>query len=80
MSSPALQQRGNGRTELVEESTKLKALLRVERNISHAAGVYVEGHTFDTAARENKVGAFLAAAVIPHVLRPEGRRGPSPGG
>ena len=39
-----------------------------------------QGHTFDTAARENKVGTFLAAAVIPHLLRPEGRRGPSPGG
>ena len=40
VSSPALEQCGNGRTELVEEITQLKALLRVERNISHAAGVY----------------------------------------
>ena len=40
MSSPALDQCGNGRTELVEEITQLKALLHVERTISHAAGVY----------------------------------------
>ena len=40
VSNPALQQRGNGRTELVEEITQPKALLRVERNVSHAAGVY----------------------------------------
>ena len=40
MSSPALEQCGNGRTEFVEEITQLKALLCVERNISHAAGVY----------------------------------------
>jgi hypothetical protein len=35
VSSPTREQRGNGRTELVEEITQLKALLRVERNISH---------------------------------------------
>ena len=40
VSSPALEQCGNGRTELVEEITQLKALLRVERDIGHAAGVY----------------------------------------
>ena len=40
MSSPALEQRSSGRTELVEEITQLKALLRIERSISHAAGVY----------------------------------------
>jgi hypothetical protein len=40
VSSPALEKCRNGRTELVEEITELKALLRVERNISHAAGVY----------------------------------------
>jgi hypothetical protein len=40
VSSPPLQQCGNGRTELVEEITQLMALLRVERNIRHAAGVY----------------------------------------
>jgi len=40
VSSPALEQRGNGRTDLVEEITQPKALLRVERNISHAARVY----------------------------------------
>jgi hypothetical protein len=40
VSSPAPEQCGNGRTELVEEIAQLKALLRVERNTSHAAGVY----------------------------------------
>ena len=40
VTSPALDQGGNGRTELLEEIAKLKALLRVKRNISHAAGVY----------------------------------------
>jgi hypothetical protein len=40
MGSPVLQQCGNGRTELVEKITQLHALLRVERNIGHAAGVY----------------------------------------
>jgi hypothetical protein len=40
VSSPALEQCGNGRPELVEEITQLKALSRVERNLSHAAGVY----------------------------------------
>ena len=40
VSSPASEQSGNGRTELVEEITELMALLRVERNIRHAAGVY----------------------------------------
>ncbi len=38
--SPALDQCGNRRAELLEDITQLKALLRVERNISHAAGVY----------------------------------------
>jgi hypothetical protein len=40
VSSPALEQCGNGRTELVEEVTQLMALVRVERNIRHAAEVY----------------------------------------
>jgi hypothetical protein len=40
VSSPAADQCGNARTELIEEITQLKALLRVERNISHAAAVY----------------------------------------
>jgi hypothetical protein len=40
LSSPALEQRGNGRTELVEEITQFKALLHVQRDISHAAAVY----------------------------------------
>ena len=40
VSSPTLEQCGNGRTELVEEITQLTALLRVERHISHPAGVY----------------------------------------
>jgi hypothetical protein len=40
VSSPALEQCGNGRTELIEEITQLKALLCVERNLSHAARVY----------------------------------------
>lgn len=47
--SPALEQGGNGRTELAEEITQLKALLRVERNLGHAAGVY--GGTARTTAR-----------------------------
>ena len=34
VSSPSLEQCGNGGTEIVEEITQLKALLRVERNIS----------------------------------------------
>ena len=38
--SPALDQCGNRRAELLEDITQLKALLRVERNISHTAGVY----------------------------------------
>jgi hypothetical protein len=40
VSSPILEQCGHGGTKLVEEITQLKALLRVERDISHAAGVY----------------------------------------
>ena len=40
VSGPTLEQRGHGGTKLVEESTQLEALLRVERAISHAAGVY----------------------------------------
>jgi hypothetical protein len=40
VSSPALEQCGNGGVELVEEITQFKALLRIERNISHAAAVY----------------------------------------
>jgi len=40
VTSPALKQCGNGRPEFVEEITQLIALLRVERNFSHAAGVY----------------------------------------
>jgi hypothetical protein len=40
VSSPALEQCGSGRTELIEEITQLMALVRVERNIRHAAGVY----------------------------------------
>jgi hypothetical protein len=40
VSSPALEQCGNGRTELIEEITQLMALVRVERNIRHATGVY----------------------------------------
>jgi hypothetical protein len=40
VSSPALEQCGNGTAELVEKITKLKALLRVQRNISHDGGVY----------------------------------------
>ena len=40
MSSPALEQRGNRRTDLVEEITQPATLLGVEPNISHAAGVY----------------------------------------
>jgi hypothetical protein len=47
--SPALQQCGSGRTELVEKITQLKALLRVERKIGHAAGVY-GGHRRDYGA------------------------------
>lgn len=39
VSSPALEQRRNGRAELVEEITELKSLLCVERNISHAIAV-----------------------------------------
>ncbi len=38
--SPALQQCRNGRTEFVEEIAQLIPLLRVERNIHHAGGVY----------------------------------------
>ena len=40
-----LEQRGNGRTELVEEITQLKALLRVEPNISHRGVPPVYVHT-----------------------------------
>jgi hypothetical protein len=40
VSSPSLEQGRSGRTEFVEKITELKALLRVERNISHAAEVY----------------------------------------
>jgi hypothetical protein len=40
VSSPALDQCGHGRTELGEEIAQLMPLLRVERNIGHAAGVY----------------------------------------
>ena len=40
VSSPALEQGRNGRAEFVEKITELQALLRVERNISHAAEVY----------------------------------------
>jgi len=40
VSSPALEQGRNGRAEFVEKITELKALLRVQRNISHAAAVY----------------------------------------
>ena len=40
MSSPALEQGGNRRTELVEQLTQRTTLLRVERNISHSAAVY----------------------------------------
>jgi hypothetical protein len=47
MSSPALEQCGNGRAELVEQITELKALLGIERNVSHAAGVY-DGATKST--------------------------------
>jgi hypothetical protein len=32
--------------ELIEETAELKALLRVERNISHAVGVYGERELF----------------------------------
>jgi hypothetical protein len=45
--SPTLEQCGNGWTELVEEIAQCKALLRVERDISHAAEVY---GGFDAAA------------------------------
>lgn len=40
VSSPTLEQSGNGRAELVEEITERKALLHVERNVSHGAEVY----------------------------------------
>ena len=40
VSSPALEQCGNGRTELVEEITQRTALLGVEWDIRHAAAVY----------------------------------------
>jgi hypothetical protein len=40
VSGPAFEQRGNRRAELVEKITELKALLCVERNIGHEAGVY----------------------------------------
>jgi hypothetical protein len=40
VSSPALEQGRNGRAELVEKITELEALLHIERNIGHEAGVY----------------------------------------
>jgi hypothetical protein len=39
VSGPALDQGRNRRAERVEEITELKALLRIQRNISHDAGV-----------------------------------------
>jgi hypothetical protein len=39
VSSPALEQCGNGRTELIEEITQLIALLRVERTSAAANGL-----------------------------------------
>ena len=39
VSGPAVEQRGNGRAELVEETTELEALLRIQPNIGHEAAV-----------------------------------------
>ena len=40
VSGPAVEQGGNGRAELVEKITELEALLRIQRNEGHKAGVY----------------------------------------
>ena len=40
MSGPTLEQRRNGRAELLEQIAELTALLRVQRNIGHAVEVY----------------------------------------
>jgi hypothetical protein len=39
VSSPPVEQGGNGRAELVEKITKLEALLRIQRNAGHKAEV-----------------------------------------
>lgn len=60
VSSPTREQCRNRRTEFVEETTEPKALLRVERNISHAAGVY---------------GPTVAAlAMVGSIMSDEGQR------
>jgi hypothetical protein len=40
VSGPPVEQRRNGRAELVEKIAELQALLRIQWNISHEAGVY----------------------------------------
>jgi hypothetical protein len=39
VSSPSVEQGGNGRAELVEKVTELEALLRIQRNAGHDARV-----------------------------------------
>ena len=40
MSGPTVEQRQNGRAELVEQITELAALLRIQPHIGHAVEVY----------------------------------------
>jgi len=56
MSCPVLEQCGNGRAEFIEEITQRKALLCVERNISHAAAFY--------GAPERLIRGHLRAVII----------------
>ncbi|CFE49969.1 Uncharacterised protein [Mycobacterium tuberculosis] len=62
MSSPALDQCSNRRTELLKEITELQAFLRVQRDISHAAGVYGRRACAPTGCRLRRRDCTAASA------------------